>query len=96
MSPTSRLLMDIYYSERYAGPTIARGIRAAVTSYYDACTEAGHKHLHVFLKRSKHYDPRGRFEDEHISRLSCCTTAAASRANLLSVGVWTCGYSYGL
>lgn len=62
------LLMDIYYSERYAGPTIARGIRAAVTSYYDACTEAGHKHLHVFLKRSKPYDPRGRFEDEHTAR----------------------------
>jgi len=62
------LLMDIYYSERYAGPTIARGIRAAVTSYYDACTEAGHKHLHVFLKRSKPYDPRGRFEDEQTAR----------------------------
>lgn len=62
------LLMDIYYAEKYAGPTIARGIRAAVTSYYDACAEAGHQHLHVFLKRSKPYDKRGRFEDEATAR----------------------------
>lgn len=62
------LLMDIYYAEKYAGPTIARGIRAAVTSYYEACAEAGHQHLHVFLKRSKPYDKRGRFEDEVTAR----------------------------
>ncbi len=62
------LAMDIYYSQRYASPTIAAGIRAAVTSFYAAAAEDGHQHLHVFLTRSKAYDPRGRYEDEATAR----------------------------
>ncbi len=62
------LLMDIYYSQRYASPTIAKGIRAAVTSFYAAAAEDGHQHLHVFLTRSKPYDARGRYEDEATAR----------------------------
>lgn len=62
------LVMDIYYSQRYASPTIAAGIRAAVTSFYAAAAEDGHQHLHVFLTRSKAYDPRGRYEDEATAR----------------------------
>lgn len=62
------LAMDIYYAARYASPTIAKGIRAAVTSFYAAAAEDGHQHLHVFLTRSKPYDARGRYEDEATAR----------------------------
>jgi len=62
------LIMDIYYSQRYASKTIAKGIRAAVTSFYAAAAEDGHQHLHVFLTRSKPYDARGRYEDEATAR----------------------------
>ncbi len=62
------LLMDIVYSRRYATPTIARGIEAAVRSYLDAVVEAGHQHVHVYLRRSKPYDQRGRYESEDLAR----------------------------
>ena len=62
------LIMDIYYAERYANPSIARGIRTAVLSYYEAAAKDGHTHKHVFLRRSKPYDARGRYQDETTAR----------------------------
>lgn len=61
------LVMDIYYARKYASPTIAKGIEGAVTSFYQAAAEHGHRHFHLFLRRSKTYDPRGRYEDEQTA-----------------------------
>lgn len=57
------VLLSTVYASLYAPPRIAQGIRNAVTSYYDAVAEAGHRRIAVRMKRRGDYDARGRFED---------------------------------
>lgn len=57
------VLLSTVYASLYAPARIAQGIRSAVSSYYDAVAEAGHRRIAVRMKRRRDYDPRGRFED---------------------------------
>lgn len=57
------VLLSTVYASLYAPARIAQGIRQAVSSYYDAAAEAGHRRIAVRMKRRRDYDPRGRFED---------------------------------
>lgn len=62
------VLMDVYYARRYASPVVARGVEGMVRAFYEEVAAQGHRHVHVFLRRSKPYDPRGRYEDEATAR----------------------------
>lgn len=39
-------------------------IMDACKAYYQLCEAKGHKHIHVFLKRTKKYNPSGRYQSE--------------------------------
>lgn len=58
------LVMDIFYSRKYASAIVATGVEAAVRAYYEEVRSLGHCHINVLLRRSQPYDPRGRYEDE--------------------------------
>lgn len=62
------VLMDVYYARKYASATIARGVEGMVRAFYEEVASLGHRHVHVFLSRTKPYDPRGRYEDEATAR----------------------------
>lgn len=59
----SPVLLGAYYASIYATPSISRGVRQAILGYYEQAELDGHKHLHVYLKRTKPYVQAGRYED---------------------------------
>lgn len=58
------VFMDIYYSRKYASKNVADGITAAAMAFYQEVSNSGHKHIHIFLKRSKPYVTTGRYQTE--------------------------------
>lgn len=60
----SPVMMGSYYADKYCPKLLADGIRAATKAFYDQAEHDGHKHHHVFLKRSKPYNPSGRYQSE--------------------------------
>jgi hypothetical protein len=65
----SPVLLGIYYSERYSPPAVADGVWHAARSFYRQGNVDGHTHHHVFLRRSKPYNPAGRYQTEEEARL---------------------------
>ncbi|WNM70263.1 nicotinamide-nucleotide adenylyltransferase [Myxococcus phage Mx1] len=53
-----------YYAEKYSPPKIRDGVVAAVEGYYAQCAQDGYEHIHVFMERSKPYNPEGRFQTQ--------------------------------
>lgn len=61
--------LSLFYAEKFSPPHILDGIRAAVNSFYSQCSASGDaEHVHVFLKRTKAYNPAGRFQTEDQAR----------------------------
>lgn len=60
----SPVLLNVYYSNKYAPRQMADGICAAVRGFYEQAAKDGHIHHHVMLRRSKPYNPAGRFQNE--------------------------------
>lgn len=58
----SPVMMNLYYAQRYCPPSLSEGIRSATLSFYKQAAEDGHKHIHVFLKRTKPYISEGRYQ----------------------------------
>lgn len=60
----SPVLMNLYYAQKYCPLVISEGVRAATLAYYHQSEDDGHKHVHVFLNRTKPYLSHGRFQSE--------------------------------
>lgn len=58
------VMLGAYYAQKYSPPLLAEGIRAATLAFYNQAKEDGYQHHHVFLKRSKPYNPEGRYQSE--------------------------------
>jgi nicotinamide riboside kinase len=58
----SPVMLGAYYAELYTTPVIAAGVLSGVQAFYKQALDDGHKHLHVFLERTKPYVQAGRYE----------------------------------
>lgn len=63
----SPVLMNAYYAGLHC-PPLAEGVKAAVLGFYRHAADKGHRHVHVFLRRSKPYNPAGRYQTEAQAR----------------------------
>lgn len=57
------VLLGAYYAKRYSSPTVAEGILGGVLSFYKAALADGHRHVDVFMNRTKPYNQAGRYEN---------------------------------
>lgn len=64
----SPVMMNLFYAEHYCTKHIAHGIKTLATAFYKQAEDDGHKHLHVFLKRTKPYLAEGRYQTETEAR----------------------------
>jgi hypothetical protein len=55
------MLFD-YYASRYSPELLATAVRHTVAAYYAQLKADGHECVHVFLERSKGYNPAGRYQ----------------------------------
>lgn len=60
----SPVMLGVYYAKRFSPPSVAEGVRAATLAYYRQAAEDGHNHVHIFLRRTKVYNPLGRYQTE--------------------------------
>lgn len=60
----SPVMMNLYYAHRYCPRQLAEGVRAGTLSFYHQAEIDNHKHLHVFLNRTKPYISEGRYQTE--------------------------------
>lgn len=60
----SPIMLGIYYAQEYSPLSVSEGVRNMTLAYYRQAAEDGHVHHHVFLERSKPYNPLGRFQTE--------------------------------
>lgn len=58
------VLMNLYYAQKYCPVVISEGVRAATLAFYKQSEDDGHKHIHVFLNRTKPYLSHGRYQTE--------------------------------
>lgn len=64
----SPVMLNSYYAQKFCPEPIAKGVKEAVLAYYQQAEQDQHKHLHVFLKRSKLYNEKGRFQTEEQAK----------------------------
>lgn len=57
-----------FYAEKFSPPGIRDGVKAAVQGFYKECETQGIRQIHVFLNRSKAYNPAGRFQTEEQAK----------------------------
>lgn len=62
------VMLSAYYSRLYCPPAIADAVKAAVSGFYAQAAADGHRHVHLFLKRTKPYLSHGRYQDESAAR----------------------------
>lgn len=64
----SPVLIGAYYAGRYASRTIAAGCVAMAKAFYEQARADGHRYEHVVLRRTKAYNPAGRYQTEEQAR----------------------------
>lgn len=64
----SPINLNVLYARRYAPPAIAKGVTRAVLGFYEVAAESEVNHVHVMLRRSKAYNPMGRFQNASEAR----------------------------
>ena len=57
-----------YYAHRHCPPLLYTGVEAMVKGYYGQAMVDGHRHLNVFMNRTKEYVQKGRYETEEQAR----------------------------
>jgi hypothetical protein len=62
------VLLTCYYAQVFGTPEQGTLFRSMLLTYLRMCQESGHHHKHIFINRTKAYDPRGRFQDEAGAR----------------------------
>ena len=60
--------LSAYYSERISPPLIRNGVEACVQGYYQQAKIEGHRHINIWLNRSKPFVQAGRWHTEEQSR----------------------------
>jgi hypothetical protein len=60
----SPVMLGVYYARNFAPMAVADGVEMAVRSYYMQARKSSVEHNHVMLKRSKPYNPAGRYQTE--------------------------------
>lgn len=60
----SPLYIGLYYARKHCTKELADGVEKIAHAFYTQAASEGHKHHHVFLKRSKSYLSEGRFQTE--------------------------------
>lgn len=79
----SPVLLNLYYARLHSPTETAEGIHKIVGDYYRQAQEKGHRHRHIFLKRSKPYNPAGRYQDEEQAK----DIDSSVRAMLTDLGI---------
>ena len=64
----SPVALCLFYAKQYCTPGVVAGIEAAVRAFYVEGISRGQKYFHVNLKRSKAYNPKGRFQTEEEAK----------------------------
>lgn len=64
----SPVMLGVLYARDYTPPVVATAVELATVAFYRQAENDGHKHVHVFLERSKRYDPEGRFQTEEQAK----------------------------
>ena len=57
-----------FYAEKHSSPFIHQGAEALVRAYYEQVRIDGHRHIHIWVNRSKPYNPDGRYQDEAAAK----------------------------
>lgn len=65
----SPISLGCVYAERYSPPAVKDGVVSCTKALYKQAAEDGYKHVHVFLQRSKPYNPSGRYQTESDARM---------------------------
>lgn len=65
----SPIFQGLYYAEKYSPEHVRLGIEAATYAFYKQAHADGHNHYHVFLQRSKPYNPEGRYQSLEEAQL---------------------------
>lgn len=60
----SPVLMGTYYAQLFCPLWVSEGVRTLSLAFYHQAAEDKHRHVHVFLKRSKPYVAAGRYQSE--------------------------------
>ena len=64
----SPVWMASYYAEKYCEAYIRHSVLSSALGYYEQTKKRGHRHVHVWVKRSKPYNPAGRYQTETEAR----------------------------
>lgn len=56
--------MNSFYASHYCTEVIAQGVTSLVKAFYQQVADEGHRHVHVFLNRTKPYLAEGRYQTE--------------------------------
>lgn len=56
--------MTAYYASIYCSPKLAHGVAEAAQAFYQQAEVDGHQHIHLMLKRTRPYNPDGRYQTE--------------------------------
>ncbi len=60
----SPVLMGTYYAQLFCPQSVSEGVRASTLAFYRQAAEDGHRHVHIFLNRTKEYVAAGRYQSE--------------------------------
>lgn len=99
----SPVMLSAYYAAKFSPPDISHGVQEIVKGFYQQAKKDGHRHEHIFLCRSKAYNPKGRFQtedeakkiDEELANFllkldvnpTWCSTEMDDLARLLNISV---------
>lgn len=62
------VMLCYFYANEYSPPEVKLASKYMVQGFYNQARADGHQHHFVYLKRSKPYNPAGRFQDEEEAR----------------------------
>jgi hypothetical protein len=60
--------LSAYYAERVSPPLVRNGVESCVQGYYQQAKVEGHRHINVWLNRSKPFVQAGRWHTEEQSK----------------------------
>jgi deoxyadenosine/deoxycytidine kinase len=64
----SPVWMNAFYASHYCTEIISTGVSSLVKAYYQQVENDGHRHIHVFLNRTKPYLAEGRYQTEEEAK----------------------------
>lgn len=68
MISCSPVYLQSYYASVYGNANMKLGFELLVKEYYRMAAERGIEHVHIWLKRCRPYNPKGRFQTEEQAK----------------------------